>query len=123
MDECHEDLPFHLELPSHLIDDLLKKSTRTRHVPRTVLLRPQDVPEALHLVSQGEVEIREGIAGICSRVSGQWYEGQFSKQCFGWRFDGIGQGIQLNLIDEVYEIESPTRTKPKPRPSRPSSIT
>ena len=49
------------------------------------------------------------------KIDGQWYEGQFSKQWFGWRFDGIGQGIQLNLIDEVYEMESPTRTKPKPR--------
>ncbi len=49
------------------------------------------------------------------QVDGQWYEGQFSKQWFGWRFDGIGQGIQLNLIDEVYEIESPPRIKPKSR--------
>ena len=47
------------------------------------------------------------------KIDGQWYEGQFSKQWFGWRFDGIGQGLQLNLIDEVYEMESPTRTKPK----------
>ena len=49
------------------------------------------------------------------KVDGQWYEGQFSKQWFGWRFDGVGQEIQLNLIDEVFEIQSPPRSKPKPR--------
>ena len=64
-------LPFLLQLPSDLIDDLLKKSTRSRHAPGTVLLRPMDVPEALHLVTQGEVEILEGTAGIRSRVSGE----------------------------------------------------
>ena len=39
------------------------------------------------------------------KVEGTWHEGQFSKQWFGWRFDGVEPGIQLNLIDEVYEIE------------------
>jgi CRP-like cAMP-binding protein len=64
-------LPFLLQLPSHLIDDLLKKSVRSRHAPGTVLLRPAEVPEALHLVTRGEVEILEGTAGIRSRVSGE----------------------------------------------------
>ncbi|RPH49712.1 MAG: DUF4388 domain-containing protein [Planctomycetota bacterium] len=64
-------LPFLLQLPSNLIDDLLKKAVRSRHAPGTVLLRPDDVPEALHLVIRGEVEILEGTAGIRSRVSGE----------------------------------------------------
>ena len=38
------------------------------------------------------------------KIDGSWYEGRFSKQWFGWQFDGYRTGIQLNLIDEVYEI-------------------
>jgi len=38
------------------------------------------------------------------KIEGRWYEGQFSKQWFGWQFDGYQSGIQLNLIDEVFEI-------------------
>jgi hypothetical protein len=53
------------------------------------------------------------------RIEGQWYEGSFSKQWFGWRFDGYGSsGMQLNLIDQVYEIVSPAsarKEKPKSR--------
>jgi hypothetical protein len=41
------------------------------------------------------------------RIDGQWYEGSFRKEWFGWMFDGYeSSGIQLNLIDEVYEITS-----------------
>lgn len=44
------------------------------------------------------------------RIEDQWYEGSFTKQWFGWQFDGYGpSGIQLNLIDEVYEILGPSR--------------
>jgi CRP-like cAMP-binding protein len=64
-------LPFLLQVPSNLIDDLLKKAVRSRHAPGTILLRPDDVPEALHLVTRGQVEILEGSAGIRSRVSGE----------------------------------------------------
>ena len=38
------------------------------------------------------------------KIEGEWYEGQFSRQWFGWQFDGYRNGIQLNLIDEVFEI-------------------
>ncbi len=38
------------------------------------------------------------------KIDGEWYEGQFSRQWFGWQFDGYQSGIQLNLIDEVFEI-------------------
>ena len=39
------------------------------------------------------------------KIEGQWYEGSFSKQWFGWKFEGYGtSGMQLNLLDEVYEI-------------------
>ena len=41
------------------------------------------------------------------KIEGQWYEGHFSRQWFGWQFDSYRSGIQLNLIDEVYEIVSP----------------
>jgi hypothetical protein len=39
------------------------------------------------------------------KIDGKFYEGSFSKQWFGWQFDNYGSsGIQLNLIDEVFEI-------------------
>ncbi len=38
------------------------------------------------------------------KIDGDWHEGQFSRQWFGWQFDGYQNGIQLNLIDEVFEI-------------------
>jgi CheY-like chemotaxis protein len=39
------------------------------------------------------------------RIGKKWYEGAFSKRWFGWNFDGIEpSGIQLNLIDEVFEL-------------------
>lgn len=38
------------------------------------------------------------------KIDGDWYEGQFSRQWFGWQFDGYRNGIQLNLVDEVFEI-------------------
>jgi hypothetical protein len=44
------------------------------------------------------------------KIEEQWYEGSFSKQWFGWRFDGYGTtGLQLNLLDAVYEIVPPDR--------------
>ena len=49
------------------------------------------------------------------RIEGKWYEGSFSKQWFGWRFEGYGSsGLQLNLIDQVYEILAPDPKKRKP---------
>lgn len=57
------------------------------------------------------------------KIDGQWYEGFFSKQWFGWQFDGYQSGIQLNLVDEVYEILRPNsksgsspKTKSDPAP-------
>lgn len=48
------------------------------------------------------------------QIDGQWYEGSFSKQWFGWKFDGYGSsGMQLNLIDQVYEIVPPDKKKKK----------
>jgi hypothetical protein len=41
------------------------------------------------------------------KIEGKWYEGRFSKQWFGWQFDGYRSGIQLNLIDEVFELDIP----------------
>lgn len=39
-------------------------------------------------------------------IDGKWQEGTFSKQWFGWSFDGGGaKGVQLNLIDQVFEIQ------------------
>ena len=48
------------------------------------------------------------------RIHGRWYEGCFSKQWFGWMFEDYGSsGLQLNLIDEVYEIQPPSKFKKK----------
>ena len=57
------------------------------------------------------------------KIEGRWYEGSFSKQWFGWRFDGYGSsGMQLNLIEQVYEIVPPDRAKgAKPAPAPPAA--
>ena len=41
------------------------------------------------------------------KIDGEWHEGRFSMKWFGWLFEGEGSEIQLNLIDEVYEIVTP----------------
>ena len=40
------------------------------------------------------------------KIYGQWYTGQFSKQHYGWSFNGWGNaGLQLNSIEgPLYEI-------------------
>jgi CheY-like chemotaxis protein len=39
------------------------------------------------------------------RIGPRWYEGRFSKRWFGWLFEDFGDtGMQLNLIDEVFEV-------------------
>jgi len=44
------------------------------------------------------------------RIGRDWYEGIFSKRWFGWNFEAFGpSGMQLNLIDEVFELP---RTRP-----------
>lgn len=44
------------------------------------------------------------------RIARRWYEGAFTKQWFGWRFEGYGSaGMQLNLIEQVYELPLPAR--------------
>lgn len=45
------------------------------------------------------------------KIDGAWHEGTFSKRWFGWQFDDCGNGVQLNLIDEVYEIVAPDKRK------------
>ena len=43
------------------------------------------------------------------RIDGRWYEGRFSKESFGWNFENYGSsGMQLNLIDAVFEIQEPS---------------
>lgn len=42
------------------------------------------------------------------RIGSDWHEGSFTKYWFGWKFEGGGSdGLQLNLIDEVFEILRP----------------
>jgi hypothetical protein len=51
------------------------------------------------------------------KIEGKWYEGSFSKQWFGWKFEGYGtSGMQLNMIDQVYEIVRVDPKKPKKGP-------
>lgn len=58
--------------------------------------------ESSHITSRKKYRVQ---------IDGKWYEGSFSKQWFGWKFEGYGDsGMQLNMIDQVYEIVSP---KPK----------
>ena len=39
------------------------------------------------------------------KIDGQWYEGCFTRRWFGWNFEGYcDSGMQLNLLDAVYEI-------------------
>ena len=48
------------------------------------------------------------------RIGPRWYEGRFSKRWFGWLFEDFGDtGLQLNLIDEVFEVVAPRTRSPK----------
>lgn len=40
------------------------------------------------------------------KIDGEWHEGSFSKKWFGWNFEASQGGIQmqLNLLDEAYEV-------------------
>jgi hypothetical protein len=50
------------------------------------------------------------------KIEGKWYIGSFSKQWFGWKFEGYGNsGMQLNMIDQVYEI---VRIDPNKKPKK-----
>ncbi len=55
------------------------------------------------------------------KIDGRWYEGCFSKRWFGWNFEGYGDsGMQLNLLDAVYEICPPENAKGKPAAGKPN---
>jgi hypothetical protein len=54
------------------------------------------------------------------RIGARWYEGTFSKRWFGWLFDNFGDtGMQLNLIDEVFEVTKGFSTKGSAKPLSP----
>jgi CRP-like cAMP-binding protein len=62
------DLPFLIRLPSRLIEELLRLSTRLRHPAGAELLRPGQVVDSLHILTAGEVElVEEGgkVAQVC----------------------------------------------------------
>lgn len=51
-------------------------------------------------------------------VDGRWLEGSFTKKWFGWCFEAPNEsGLQMNLLDQVYEIveERPKIRKPPGR--------
>lgn len=53
------------------------------------------------------------------RIGKAWYEGTFSKQWFGWIFnDYEDTGMQLNLIDEVFECPFDQKANRWRRPSK-----
>ena len=55
------------------------------------------------------------------KIEGKWYEGSFTKQWFGWQFEGYGNsGMQLNMIDQVYEIVRIDPNKKPPPPKKPT---
>ena len=58
--------------------------------------------ESSHIARQKQYRVK---------IDGKWYEGSFTRQWFGWQFEGYRSGIQLNLIDEVYEIVAPPSSK------------
>lgn len=40
------------------------------------------------------------------QIHGRWHMGGFSEQWYGWNFQNWGtSGIQLDLIDKVYEVD------------------
>ena len=61
------------------------------------------------------------------KIDGQWFEGCFSRQSFGWNFDDYRNfGLPLGQIDAVYELPEPVakrkpKLKPKPKLKRGSS--
>jgi len=82
---------------------------KTRESSRDHAPVPKDDRELKPIPVRGSSESGAIHAGRCYRVKidGGWYEGQFSRQWFGWQFDGYRNGIQLNLVDEVFEIVEP----------------
>ena len=50
------------------------------------------------------------------KIDDQWYQGRFTKEWFGWNFDDYGtSGMQLNLLDAVFEIYTPNPKKMRGR--------
>jgi CheY-like chemotaxis protein len=61
--------------------------------------------ESSHINAQREYKVR---------IGPRWYEGRFSKRWFGWLFENYGDtGMQLNLIDEVFEVVAPRKRSPR----------
>ena len=53
------------------------------------------------------------------RIESRWYQGRFTKEWFGWNFDDYGtSGMQLNLLDAVYEIQTPSLKKRGRKPAK-----
>src|SRR5688572_10439266 len=56
------------------------------------------------------------------RIDRDWYEGGFTKRWFGWNFEAFGSsGMQLNLIDEVFELPRTPRARWHARTRKPSA--
>ncbi len=68
------DLPFLIRLPSRLIEEFLRLSTRLRHPAGTPLLKPGEVVESLHVLTSGEADLLEA-----DKVVQTCHEGD----CFG----------------------------------------
>ena len=48
------------------------------------------------------------------KIDADWFEGVFSMHSFGWNFEDYGtSGMQINMLDAIYEILSgPPKVKP-----------
>jgi CheY-like chemotaxis protein len=53
------ELPFLIRLPTRLIEEFLRLATRAKHPGGTVLLKPGEVVEQLHVLTAGQVELFE----------------------------------------------------------------
>jgi len=72
-------------------------------------LPPRDVPSGtlkrIVVGSSCETSSISSQRQYLVRIGQDWHEGAFTKRWFGWNFEPFGpSGMQLNLIDEVFEL-------------------
>jgi CRP-like cAMP-binding protein len=66
--EAEAELPFLMQLPSHLMKEFLQLSVRTMHQAGTVIYRPGEPVDSLYVVTLGDVELIPKDGGVTEIV-------------------------------------------------------
>jgi CRP-like cAMP-binding protein len=72
------DLPFLIRLPTRLIEEFLRLSTKAKHPAGTTLLRPDEIVDSLHVLTSGQVELFEGTGKVVQTCMDGDCFGEFS---------------------------------------------